>query len=120
MRWPGFVDFFKNIPLNKFEETIEKHVNIPVDSENPDLVWMRVTIQKGSTERSMSLIDLFDTKTGLTAMQRTTGFTTAIIAEMMAEGKAKTGVNTPENAFDHMDTNEIIYRVGCFLNFKEN
>ena len=58
---------------------------------------MRVTIQKGSTERSMSLIDLFDTKTGLTAMQRTTGFTTAIIAEMMAEGKAKTGVNGRRN-----------------------
>lgn len=120
IRWPRFVDFFKNVPEHKFEQTVKEYLNIPVDAENPDLVWMRVTTQNGSAKKSMSLLDLFDLKTGLTAMQKTTGFTTAIIAEMIAEGKTKRGVNTPENAFDNLGVNEIVSRVGCFLTLKEN
>ncbi len=120
VRWPGFVDFFKKIPLNEFEQAVEKHISIPVDAENPDLVWMQITAQKGSKTKTMSLLDLFDTETGLTAMQRTTGFTTAVIAEMVAEGKTKSGVNTPENAFDQSGVDEIIDRVGCFMNLKKN
>ena len=68
----------------------------------------------------VSLLDLYDKDTGLTAMQRTTGFTTAVMAEMVAEGKTKPGVNTPENAFGHSSINEIVDRVGCFLTLKEN
>ncbi len=124
VRWPGFVDFFKNVSPDQFEKMVATHVNIPVDSENPDLVWMRVTTSGGkngfSGHKSVSLLELFDPETGLTAMQRTTGFTTAIIAEMIAEGKTKTGVNTPENAFDHPGLNEILDRVGSFLTLKEN
>lgn len=119
VRWPGFVDFFKTVPPHKFEQAIEEYLNIPVDAENPDLVWMRVTVQKGDRKKSFSLLDLYDKDTGFTAMQRTTGFTTAIIAEMMAEGKAIPGVNTPENAFDHSGTNEILNRVGCFFALKK-
>ncbi len=120
VRWPGFVDFFKNVPPDKFEEVVSQHLTIPVSAENPDLVWMRVTAQKGSAVKSVSLLDLFDRETGLTAMQRTTGFTTAVIAEMMAEGKTRHGVNTPENAFDQSGINEILDRVGHFLPLKEN
>ena len=120
VRRPGFVSFCKKIPPDRFEETIMPHINTPVDSKNPDLVWMQVTAQNGSANKSVSLLDLFDPETGLTAMQRTTGFTTAIIAEMIAEGKAKPGVNTPENAFDDSGINEVIDRVGDFLTLKEN
>ena len=63
----------------------------------------------------VSLLDLYDDSTGLTAMQRTTGFTTAVMAEMIAEGKAKPGVNTPENAFDIFGINEIIKRLSNYL-----
>ncbi len=119
VRWPGFVNFFKTVPPHKFELVVEEFLNIPVDAENPDLVWMRVTTKKGDNRKSISLLDLYDNATDLTAMQRTTGFTTAIIAEMMAEGKTKLGVNTPENAFDHLGINEALDRVGRFLSLKE-
>lgn len=122
VRWPGYVKFFENIPQEQFESMVASHVNIPVSSENPDLVWMKVVAygtKKGRTAtRSVSLLDLFDQKTGLTAMERTTGFTTAIIAEMMAEGKIKTGINTPENAFDYLDINELLVRLGKFFSFR--
>ena len=100
VRWPGFVDFVKAVPPEKFEETIGPHINIPVDAENPDLVWMRVTA-KGTRcglamEASYTLLDRLDERTGFTAMERTTGFPTAVIAHMMAEGSAKTGIHTSE------------------------
>ena len=119
VRWPGFVGFFHNVPADKFEETVKKYLTIPVDAENPDLVWMRVTAQKdGVKPKSMSLLDLYDNDTGLTAMQRTTGFTTAVIAEMMAEGKTKHGVSTPENAFNHRGTTELLNRVSDFIDLR--
>jgi lysine 6-dehydrogenase len=115
VRWPGFVEFFKNIPSNKFESAVKEFLTIPVNDENPDLVWMRVTAQKGSLQKSMSLLDLYESATGLTAMQRTTGFPTAVMAEMIAEGKTKSGVSTPENAFDKSDTDEVLKRVNRLL-----
>lgn len=118
VRWPGFVSFFKNVPPEKFELAVKEHLNVPVDSENPDLVWMRVTAKKEDQQKSISLLDLYDNETELTAMQRTTGFTTAIIAEMMVEGKTKPGVNTPENAFDYTSMNEVLDRVGCLIPLK--
>ncbi len=124
VRWPGFVEFFKDIPLDQFESVVASKVTISVDAENPDLVWMRVTASGKKTGfsgyKSVSLLDLFDPETGLTAMQRTTGFTTAIIAEMMAEGKTKPGVRTPENAFDHSNINKLLDRVSSFLTLKED
>lgn len=116
IRWPGFVDFFKKISVDEFEQAVKKHLTTPVSTENPDLVWMRVTAQKeGAEPKSVSLLDLYDNDTGLTAMQRTTGFTTAVIAEMIAEGKTKPGVNTPENSFNDDDTTELLNRVNDFI-----
>src|SRR3989344_3655724 len=104
VRWPGFVDFVKDIPKKKFIETISPHINIAVTDENPDLVWMKITAfgyNNGRLEtRSYSLLDLFDAETGLTAMEKTTGFATAIIARMIAKGQSATGVHTPETAFN--------------------
>lgn len=124
VRWPGFVDFFKNIPPEQFESMVASHVNIPVSSDNPDLVWMKVVAfgtKKGrTTTKSISILDLFEPITGLTAMERTTGFTTAIIAEMMAEGKTKTGVNTPENAFDYRAINELLVNLSKFFSCRED
>lgn len=118
-RWEGFIASFKDISGDKFEQTVEELLTIPVDAENPDLVWMKVTAWKeGVNPKSVSLLDLYDNQTGLTAMQRTTGFPTAVMAEMAVEGKTKPGVNTPENAFDDAGVSEIIDRVGRFLIFK--
>lgn len=115
VRWPGYVEFFKNIPPNKFESAVEKFLTIPVSDENPDLVWMRVTAENGARQKSVSLLDLYDSNTGLTAMQRTTGFTTAVMAEMMAERKTELGVCTPENAFDETVMNEVLDRVSALI-----
>lgn len=103
VRWPGFVNFVKNIPREKFIEKVLPHINMPVTAEDPDLVWMRVEASgycrsKFKRER-YSMLELFDNKTGLTAMERTTGFPTAIIARMIANGQSSIGVNTPETAF---------------------
>ncbi len=120
VRWPGFVDFFKTVPADKFEQAIEEYLNAPINAENPDLVWMRVSAHKENRQKSISLLDLYDNETGLTAMQRTTGFTTAVIAEMMAEEKTRLGVNTPENAFDCLNMEEVLDRIGHFLVLKQN
>lgn len=121
VRWPGFVDFFKTVPPYKFDQAVDEYLTAPVDTQNPDLVWMRVTAKKADANpKSVSLLDLYDNQTGLTAMQRTTGFTTAVVAEMMAEGKTKSGICTPENAFNHSGINEMIDRISQVLNFKEN
>ena len=118
VRWPGFVDFFRNIPEDKFEQAVKEHLTIPVGAESPDLLWMRVTARNaGYKPRSISLLDLYDKETGLTAMQRTTGFPTAVIAEMMAEGESKPGVATPEKSFSFSATNELLNKVGNFLAF---
>lgn len=118
-RWEGFMAFFKDIPEDKFEQAVQELLTIPVDADNPDLVWMRVTAKKaGIKPKSVSLLDLYDNQTGLTAMQRTTGFTAAVMTKMAAEGKTKPGVNTPENALDQTGVNEILDRVGKLLTLK--
>lgn len=104
IRWPGFVNFVKNIPREEFVEKVSPHINTPVTEENSDLVWMRVEASGYNglrfQRKAYSLLDLYDPKTGLTAMERTTGFTTAIIARMIADGQSAIGVNTPETAFN--------------------
>lgn len=102
IRWPGFADFVREIPEHDFENRIASCANIPVDPKNPDLVWMRVEALDGAGKavKTISLLDLFDSSTGLSAMERTTGFPAAIIARMMACGMTKTGVHTPETLLD--------------------
>lgn len=103
VRWPGFLDFVKDIPREQFIEKVSPHINIPVTEENPDFVWMRVEVigykDNKLAKHTYTLLDLFDTETGLTAMERTTGFPTAITARMIANGGCAFGVNTPETAF---------------------
>ncbi len=118
VRWPGFVDFFKTVPIHKFEQAVETYLNIPVSKDNPDLVWMRIKVKKNGDQRCVSVLDLFDEETGLTAMQRTTGFTTAVIAEMISEGKTLPGVCTPENAFSQSGLTELVERVDGLITIK--
>jgi|SRR3989338_8995356 len=112
VRWPGFVDFVKSIPRSKFKNRLEPYINTPVTKENPDLVWMKVQatrewFKSDISVRSYSILDLFDARTGLTAMERTTGFPTAIIARMIANKQSAVGVNTPETAFNYEQMNLV-------------
>jgi len=103
LRWDGFAKFFKHVPRNKFQETIRPYLTRP-DRNDPDFVYMKVSvsgyIDGRWTEKSISHLDLFDTVTGFTAMERSTAIPAVIIARMMTNGQTKTGINTPETAFN--------------------
>ncbi len=69
----------------------------------PDAVLVRIEIagKQGKQKRRVTwdCVDKLDKKTGLSAMQRTTGFPVAIIAHMLASGQiAKRGVHAQELA----------------------
>ena len=104
IRWRRFVDFVRSIPPENFERDIESHINRPINKDNPDLVWTRVVAKSNSGHIEMDLLDLFDPKTGFTAMQRSTGFSAAIVAEMAARGELKNGCFTPDEAM----TSEVL------------
>jgi len=68
-----------------------------------DVTLLRVTVEgwKGTESRKIEyeIIDLFDDKTGLTSMMRTTSFTASTAATMMADGTiSERGVLPPEKA----------------------
>jgi lysine 6-dehydrogenase len=67
-----------------------------------DLVFIRVVARgrRGGApaETVCELLDLFDERTGLTAMMRTTGFPAAIVAQLMARGAIAPGARPVELA----------------------
>jgi lysine 6-dehydrogenase len=70
---------------------------------SPDVVVLRVVAsgpKRGGRRETLQLdlLDRADAKTGFTAMERTTGFSAAIVAEMLARGEARPGVRTQEDA----------------------
>lgn len=66
-----------------------------VDNDDRDLVVVRC-VAKGAkngkpVEKQLDILDMFDERTGFSAMERTTGFTTAIIAQEIAKGNVEPG-----------------------------
>lgn len=66
-----------------------------------DLVVLRVEVdgesQDGMPRRIVyELIDYHDEKTGISAMERTTGFSLSITGQIQAAGRIAAGVNTPD------------------------
>ncbi|MEA3247045.1 MAG: saccharopine dehydrogenase C-terminal domain-containing protein, partial [Gemmatimonadota bacterium] len=69
--------------------------------DSPDLVALRVVVEgkKGGTpvRHTWELVDRYNPKTGISAMERTTGFSLAITGLMQAAGQVKpAGVHTPD------------------------
>ena len=106
IRYPGHAHLMKFLnDLGYFREDEEgiNGVKVPprrvtarlltkyLPENRPDSVLVRVRLegtQKGKeVVETFDCIDLYDPKTKLTAMQRTTGFPVAIIAQMLATGK---------------------------------
>jgi|CXWL01.1.fsa_nt_gi lysine 6-dehydrogenase len=77
---------------------LERHLDRP---GAPDLVFIRVVVRGRRDgrviERRCELLDLLDPATGLTAMMRTTGFSAAIVAELIANGTVRPGAWPVEN-----------------------
>jgi len=92
--WDQMIQFekegkFKEEHRKEFEAYLEK--TLPHDKE--DALIMRISIGHEGKELVYELITTNDPNTGHTAMQRTTGYTASIIAQMLADGRIKrTGV----------------------------
>ena len=68
--------------------------------EGKDLVALRVIVtgKKGGKPKKVGweLIDYYDVEHGISAMERTTGYSLSITGQMQARGEVKKGVNTPD------------------------
>ena len=75
----------------------EKLIDDMISYKDNDMLLMRVTLVKDGKRTNYDLVDFQDEKTGHTAMQRTTGYSAAIVATMMAKNQIKeNGVLTIE------------------------
>jgi lysine 6-dehydrogenase len=90
------------VPRDVFHALYEPKVTFPNDPEkSKDIVFVRVKAlgKKGgrAAQAVVELVDRFDDKTGFTAMERTTGWDAAIVAEMMAHGLTPRGAGGVES-----------------------
>ena len=80
------------VPRDVFHALFEPKVTFP---EDKDLVIVRVKAvgkKHGQDAKALvQVIDRFDEQTGFTAMERTTGWSAAIVAQMMARGDTPRG-----------------------------
>jgi lysine 6-dehydrogenase len=85
------------VPRQVFHALFEPKVTSP---HGKDIVLVRVKalgIKDGRpAEALVELIDYYDEKTGFTAMERSTGWSAAVVAEMMAHGQTKRGAGGVE------------------------
>ncbi len=89
------------VPRDLFHTLFEPMVTYP---EDKDVVVIRILAKgrKGGrpAEAVLELMDFYDDATGFTAMERTTGWDGAIVAEMMARGQTPKGAVPVEKAVD--------------------
>lgn len=103
LRWPGHYDVIKKIRRENFVEEFEKLL-----CHNPtglkDFSALRVVaIGKAETTGRRTKIEYLmrvESDDTWNSMQQSTGFTTAVIAKLIAEGKASTGAYPPEIALN--------------------
>ena len=89
-------------PRDVFHALFEPKVTFPHDSlKSKDIVLVRVKAvgkKDGQAAQAVvELVDRFDEQTGFTAMERTTGWDGAIVAEMMAHGQTPRGAGGVES-----------------------
>ena len=99
---PVSIGDFKVAPRDIFHALYEPKVTFPDEPEkSKDIVLVRVKVlgkKAGQPAQALlELVDRFDEKTGFTAMERTTGWDAAIVAEMMAHGVTPRGAGGVEN-----------------------
>ena len=134
LRYPGHVEkvrllrdlgFFDDKPVKTLVgEVSPKYVTARLFErtlwmpEVGDLLAMRIEVSGKSGGKKKThvyrLVDYFNHDTGVSAMARTTGYTAAIVAAMMAKGKiTEKGVLTPESLAKNPDfTKGVIAELG--------
>jgi lysine 6-dehydrogenase len=85
------------VPRDVFHSLFEPKVSFPEDRDAV-LVRIRAVGKKSGrdAEACVETIDYFDDATGFTAMERCTGWSAAIVAEMMAKGETRAGAGGVE------------------------
>ena len=101
----GQDEFEVKTGITSAREAVSHVLNQSIPSDDPnDIVLLRVVgsgihAETGQIKRlQVDLVDYHDQQTGFTAMERTTGFSTAIVAHMMGNGTIKPGAATPDPA----------------------
>jgi lysine 6-dehydrogenase len=85
------------VPRDVFHALFEPKVTFPEDKDQV-IVRVKATGKHGGRDAQsfVELIDYFDEQTGFTAMERTTGWSAAIVAGMMARGQTPRGAGGVE------------------------
>ena len=78
-------------PRELFACLLEKHLK-----PCKDVVLLRVSIAGKKERIEYEMVDYFDEKNKMSAMQRTTGYPTSVIAQMMVNNEVKKGAFPPE------------------------
>jgi lysine 6-dehydrogenase len=96
---PVEVKGHKVVPRDAFIATVGPKLRKPLGK---DLVALRVTVQgtKAGKPKTLGweLLDYFDAERGISAMERTTGYSLAITGSLQARKKVAPGVLTPDEA----------------------
>ena len=85
------------VPRDVSLALMERHM---VEPDYRDIVVARVVASGPSGTNGYELVDRFDPNTGFTAMQRTTGFSTAIVAQSVILGNVLPGCKSCEVAVE--------------------
>ena len=85
------------VPRDVFHALFEPKVTFPEDRDRV-IVRVKATGKKAGREAvaTVQVIDEFDEETGFTAMERCTGWSAAIVAEMMVRGQTRVGAGGVE------------------------
>jgi lysine 6-dehydrogenase len=118
LRYPGHADIMRAVRglglLDLAPTTVKGQTIVPRDvfiacsepklrkPQGKDMVALRVVVE-GKKENKpkqvvFDLIDRFDQKNGISAMERTTGYSLSITGQIQADRKVKPGVFTPDQA----------------------
>lgn len=113
---PVRVDGTEVVPREVFIACAEPRLRRP---EGRDLVALRVEVEgtrDGAPARAAwELIDLYDEATGISAMERTTGFSLSITGQMQVRGEIEPGARTPDAAVDARAYLEALDRRGVHV-----
>ncbi len=118
---PAQVNGYAVVPRDVFVSVVSPRLTKP---EAHDLVAMRVIVEgeAGGKKKRLTwdLLDRFDPETGLSAMERTTGFSLSIIGLMQGRDKVlEKGVVTPDEAVSaDLYIKELAAR-GIAIHFRE-
>ncbi|HEY0304051.1 MAG TPA: saccharopine dehydrogenase C-terminal domain-containing protein [Longimicrobiales bacterium] len=118
LRYPGHAEIMRAVRglglLDLAPTTVKGQTIVPRDvfitcaepklrkPQGKDMVALRVVVEgkKDSKPKQIAfdLIDRYDQKNGISAMERTTGYSLSITGQIQADRKVKSGVFTPDQA----------------------